>query len=394
MKIIIYGLGRGLEYIENNLREEHEIIGYSDSFSSIQVFRSRPFFKPEQIEASGCDYIVLAIRNRREAWKEYLRLTGGKYQFDRDKVIPFYTYANGEYWDSCMSNADLESLEGLVVGLSYGRYAVLPNYLSRPFVNLCVPMQDLFGTKEVLKGVFSKYGKHLGRLKYIIIDMCDYNYFNYDLSRGWRLFDYFSLGGIVRKHNYDINKNYTKPFEEELFNQLGIVSGTREDGVRKYEEILAELFYNWFAIDKPINEYERWNCIKQHPAVETDIFSGSITLVENEEVIEENIKTFQEILVTIKDFRADMRIVLALFPRYATVDQLKYMAAGHWESKFHEVMSKVLADEYVYFKDYKFCKGVYDNRRLYYDPIHLNTIGGRCMTSIIEEDFKREIYLQ
>lgn len=38
MKIIIYGLGSGRAIIEKCLKSEHEIIGYTDSFSEINLF--------------------------------------------------------------------------------------------------------------------------------------------------------------------------------------------------------------------------------------------------------------------------------------------------------------------------------------------------------------------
>ena len=62
MKIIIYGLGSGLEYIERNLREDNEIVGYSDSYADIGVFNGQPFYKPDKLKDVEYDFLILAQR--------------------------------------------------------------------------------------------------------------------------------------------------------------------------------------------------------------------------------------------------------------------------------------------------------------------------------------------
>ena len=80
MKVILYGLGKGLEYVESNLKEAHEIIGYSDSFATIKVFKGKPFYMLEQLPEISFDYLIITVKNRKESWKIYELLSNGPYK--------------------------------------------------------------------------------------------------------------------------------------------------------------------------------------------------------------------------------------------------------------------------------------------------------------------------
>ena len=166
MKIILYGLGKGLEYIESNLKCQHEIVGYSDSYATISVFKGKPFYRPKEISMVDADYVVIAIRDRKIAYKVYQMLIGDLYGLQKEKVIPFYVYAKGEYWDYCLAHSDVENMEGLIMGTSYARRGIMPEYLSASFVNIAVPSSDLYATMETFRACVNKYGTKMKKLKY------------------------------------------------------------------------------------------------------------------------------------------------------------------------------------------------------------------------------------
>lgn len=386
MKIVIYGLGKGNKYIEDNLKTEHEIIGYSDSYTNIKVYKGIKFYKPEELAQLSFDYIIISIRNRKECWKVYELLTGEEYGIDKGKVIPFYVYAKGEYWDICMSHADVEKIEGLILGTSYARHGILPDFLSAYFVNLGVPSQDLFGNLETIKACFNKYGDRLKNLKYILVDMFDYTYFNYDASLCKLFFSHLRYGGIIKKHNYENNSNYTNEFENELFIQLGI---KRDNSVT---EILNYLFEKAFALDEEFDSCNRWNRIKGDASLPVGHFISHITRIKDIKTIEENKKTFGAFCDMLLQFNPDIKIVCLLLPKYITLEETKNAVMEQRKAEFYEIINEFINTKNIYFWNYKFCEGIADNNRLWFDIEHLNTIGARCMTSIIEEDLKREIY--
>ena len=43
MKILLYGIGKDLADIEEKIKQEHEIIGYMDSFAKINKYREEFF---------------------------------------------------------------------------------------------------------------------------------------------------------------------------------------------------------------------------------------------------------------------------------------------------------------------------------------------------------------
>lgn len=386
MKIVIYGLGQGNEYIESILKSEHEIIGYSDSYSQIKIYKGKKFYKPEELSSIIFDYLIITIRNRKESWKVYELLTGSRYSISKKKVIPFYVYANGEYWDICMSHADVESTEGLILGTSYARNGILPEFLSASFINLSVPSQDLFGNLEGIKALFGKYGDRLSNLKYILVDMFDYYYFNFDASLCKLFFSYLGYGGIIKEHNYKNNRNYKNEFNNELFQQLGI----KRDNV--IIEILEQLFEEHFALDHEVMANNRWKCIEQDVPLPVGHFTARIVTERDERTIKENKKIFDEFLSEIWEFNPDIKIVLLLLPKYITLEEVKDATMKRWKTEFFEILNEIRDKKNLYIKNYKFCDGIANNRHMWFDIDHLNTIGARCMTSIIEEDLKREIY--
>lgn len=388
MKIIIYGLGKGLEYIEQNLKKEHEIIGYSDSYATISIFKGKPFYTPEKLATIDFDFLIIAVRNRKEAWKLFELLTGDKYGLPETKVIPFYVYANGEYWDFCMAHADVENVEGLVFGTSYARYGILQQCLSRKFVNLSVPSQDLYSDWETFKMCIKKYGDRLKKMKYIMIDMYDYNYFNFDASLCKMFFKYLGYGGIIKKHNYGKNHNYSQVFEKELLYQIGVIKET-ECGK---SDILEELFYERYALDYVETQKNRWGCIEPFEPLPVRHFTASIVEKKYRETIEENKRIFDHLLEDIREFNPNIKIILLLLPRYSTLETTKEKHMERWKAEFEEIVSNACQRENVYWKNYKFCECVSGNRKFWNDIEHMNTIGGKCMTSIIDEDLKREIY--
>lgn len=71
MNLLVFGLGRGRAMVERFIKEEHNIIGYSDSYAKIEVFNGNPFYKYEELGSIRAlyDFIVIAIWNPKTAWE-------------------------------------------------------------------------------------------------------------------------------------------------------------------------------------------------------------------------------------------------------------------------------------------------------------------------------------
>lgn len=60
-----------------------------------------------------------------------------------------------------------------------------------------------------------------------------------------------------------------------------------------------------------------------------------------------------------------------------------------WQDEFMKTLNDLLTNEYVYFINYKNVAEIKDDYHLYFDINHLNTIGGKCLSSILNEDLKK-----
>lgn len=143
MKILLYGIGKDLEDVEKRIRQEHEIIGYMDSFAKIKKYRGKAFYDLSNIKNLYFDYVIITLKDRKIAW-EIQEMLVGEYGILLERIIPFYVYANREVWSIKMNNHELENVQGLIFGNSLAAIGYLEEELDIPFINLAIPSQDLY----------------------------------------------------------------------------------------------------------------------------------------------------------------------------------------------------------------------------------------------------------
>ena len=92
MNILLYGLGKLTDQIEKIIRREHTIMGYTDSYSALQSYHNKKFYKIETINMIKFDYIIIAVQERKTSW-EIRKMLIEKYRIEEKKSIPFSIYA-------------------------------------------------------------------------------------------------------------------------------------------------------------------------------------------------------------------------------------------------------------------------------------------------------------
>ena len=85
------------------------------------------------------------------------------------------------------------------------------------------------------------------------------------------------------------------------------------------------------------------------------------------------------------------KIVFTLIPRYRSMEKFFHLLMKEWQDEFMKTLNDLLTNEYVYFINYKNVAEIKDDYHLYFDINHLNTIGGKCLSSILNEDLKKII---
>lgn len=377
MKILIFGLGRGLDYIEKHILPKHEIVAYSDSSTDIPIFHGRPFYRYEELPKikKDIDYCIIAIKNPKEIKVVYDRLL---FIFDKKRIVPFYFWTNNELWKYRLSQENnKEQVEGVVLGNSFSALGIRVDYLSKRFLNFAVPAQDIYGVCMTLRKII----KSLKNLKYVWIDLYDYNYFNYDVSRADYYIKEILAGGLVEKHNFDLNTSYSCNFEDFLLTEAGL-------DYKSDKSIMKDLFDEYLACDLSAysDAYDKF-CDEIVQAKDLMVLKK-----RHKKTIIENYKLLTDILELLKNEYPSIKTIFTLLPQYSSFEKISKQFLNEWEHEFESKINDICETYHVLYRNYKGYKGISDNRELFRDIRHLNSIGAKCMTSIIDADFCKILY--
>jgi len=191
MKVLIYGIGRFTESIEKLIDRGHEIIGYTDSFCKLNKYCGKTFYKLDAIRNVNFDYIIITVQERKTAWEIRQKLVND-YNIDGRKIIPFSIYAKNGIVENELNTKEVQ---GIILGNSHAYHGYLPDCLDEDFVNLSCPSQGIYHNYKAFSIYSNDNMSILKRLKYIVFDLYDYNYFNSDISLTRGLFSYIGWGG-------------------------------------------------------------------------------------------------------------------------------------------------------------------------------------------------------
>lgn len=378
LKLILYGIGRGLDLVEKRIKKEHEVVGYMDSDSRISIFRGKPFYRVVDLPTLCFDYIVITVQGRKTALEIYHMIIA-KYGIPEECIIPFYVYANCERYRVKLKACKPEKIQGLIFGNSHAECGYLEEDLCVPFLNMAVSSQDIYFNYKTFQNCIFQYGKRWESLSYIIIDMYDYYYLNCDTSMTGYMINYILWGGYLDEHNFKYNHNYTKTFGEELSDMAYMPQ--RASRIR--------LLFDDDGIRSGIRADDRWKHIKQHDFMELESIIKEAVINRYENTIKENKKLLRMFLDEIKSFHSDIKIIFTLIPRYIEMERATKLFMKPWEEEFHDIMNRICEKYDALFWNYKNREDISENHAFYYDIGHLNTTGARALTSLLNEDLKK-----
>lgn len=375
MKIVIYGIGTGRLQIEQNLKKDCEIVAYTDGYSDIETFNFRPFVKREKLLDIDFEYLVLATREKHN--KEIIRNLVDEYQVEKTKIIDYYGWmASLQHVDQVMSPDEMP-YEGMILGISHARYGINPRYLSKRFCNLALDSQDLYYNKETFRYCIRQYGDQLD-LRYVILDMFDYNYFNFDTSRTTSCGPYILGRGIKDEHHLEQNKNYSVEEKEQI---RDMVAGYKE----KFERLLSLVQLSAGGgypgpTGKMIHTMSK-NDAEQYPPLErTGLWDSRF-----EDTILENLTNFEEFLSLAYSYNPDMRVILLQIPRSIWHEELLKHHNLKWKEEFENVIRSFQRKYPFEYYDLKQLDFIRLDHRYYFDIEHLNYTGGAVFTSYLEQ---------
>lgn len=393
MKIIIYGLGSKSKFIESKLKDTHKIIGYTDNNSNIQSFNNFRFYKLEELNSVEYDYIILAIDNAK-ACKVITKYLIAKYKIDSSKIVDFYhLYNNGistQKVDRVMQNPNNKNgYDGVILGVSHSALGINPQYLKGDFCNLAVSSQDIYYNLKTLEYCMENYLDKIKNFKYAILDVFDYNYFNYDVSLTSDIINYLSWGGYnLDYHNYENNRNFTLTVEEELAKiNCRIIRPLSVEERNVRDELFENIYGNSevkmfrdFAspeqrsktVEKGFNDYCMPDNMPKYGSNRYD------------KTIEENKIHFEKTLKLLYKINPNIKIYAVMIPRYETVEESHKTKYAHWKAEFEEFIY-YLKNKYNFkYLNFKECKEISSNNEYYQDVAHLNYNGATAFTTLLD----------
>lgn len=387
IKVIIYGLGSGRENIEKCLKSEHEIIGYTDSYSNIKIFAGKRFYLLHELKNVEFDYIILAVGNEKICMEIKDNLVSNL-NINKVKIVEFWKL----YYFTLTSNVidyriceNNYNYDGVVMGISHAEAGIDTKYLDGRWVNLAISHQDLYGNKKVLKYVFSKYKDYFANLEYVIIDLFDYVYFNYDVSMANAALDYlahvFNIEEI--EHNFKQNKQCDelkkKANTSYLYAKEKVLSEMEQNYIYTLfndiheDRYMGELKIKYSFIRKDEDDYMKPDYM---PAFSKKRFP---------QTIKENIDNFKEILDMLLSINSEMKIWAILIPRYYTIEEIHKNLYVDWKREFEKIIYELKKEYNFNYINYKEYTPISSNNNFYADVAHLNKAGAIAFTSMLNE---------
>lgn len=333
---------------------------------------------------TGYDCILLAFRKIEMA--EDIRLliyeiTGGH----SITILNFYLLYHLNRPALKVDRAMLESsnthakCNGIILGISHAEVGIIPHFLEHQFCNLALSSQDLYYNIKAFEYCYSKYNEMLQKLEYIIFDLYDYTYFNFDTSLSKNIRLYYSWGGILDPHNYEKNKLFSCSFDE-------LVQGIYDkkfksitlDMLTLWGKLFPDIYINFPLLDTVpvLSPHLRTHKLTKETALNYD---ANTSIVRNiyQDTIQENIALFYQFLDRIYQINPKMKVYLTLLPRYYDAQQqanITFPQYNDWKNMFYTIIqeaNKTYPFTFLDFKEHDISKKIH----YYYDVSHFNYYG-------------------
>lgn len=343
------------------------------------------------------DYIIVAIKNKEDSGNMccLLEAISG---YDNSRIINFYSLYRANIpvmmVDRVMKNPLRSQYNGMILGISHAQVGILPKIMDGIFCNLAVSSQDIYYNMKTLEYCINTYRNKVQNLQYLIFDMYDYTYFNYDVSLSERSSTkYYSWGGFtLDAHNFNQIRSFDFNFDELMRLILA----------KHYENLNMMQLKLWDELFEKVYSYNDYHDFDNYPDAflrtkivsdkEIEEFEANVSVVKNyfQHSILENIQHFYHLLDLAYSINPSIRIFCILMPRYCkTWDRIKsefliwrevfYTIIGEAQKRYPFILLDFVEDE------------ISKHREWYYDASHFNYYGAiqfsKLLNELISENF-------
>lgn len=348
--------------------------------------------EPDMLSVYDC--VIVAWQDEEQA--EYLYGLLATLMGDDSRIINFYAVYRAMIpdmvVDRVMKNPLISHYDGMILGISHALCGLIPRCFDDVFCNLAVSSQDIYYNYKTLEHCFLHYREKIAGMKYLVFDMFDYTYFNYDLSLSKLVVQYHFDGGFtLDSHNFSKNKNIPYQFDaiQTILQEQKFRGITREKMMiweTLFDNVHEKTQYQEYR--NPVKLYERARIVKDEDLQEYQVYTS---IVRNlyQETLQENISSFHALLNLAYQINPDMKVFLILMPRYSKAEEMAKEAYAGWKDVFYDIIeesNKKYPFVFLDLKEHEISK----EKSCYYDVSHLNYYGAVKFTKILNEYIKRE----
>lgn len=341
-----------------------------------------------ELESVGTDDIVI-IGIRDSGIRGFVRRLLGEL-LGVTKVIDFYLVYEALLpfmkVDRVMTDPDYHEYRGVILGLSHAEVGIIQDLLKVPMANLAVSSQDLFYNFATLKYVIEKYSDRFRKMEYLILDMYNYNYFNFDVSLSKFATEYWLRNnGLFEEHNYSHNTNFENNFSEIKHHFISKhFNGITEDYV--------ELWNTIFDINKNrqlrsrhyktcIDIYKRCQCLNKEILDNFDYYP-SVVMKRFDDTVDENIVIFNSLMEYANELNPDIKIYVMLMPISKKAWERGRSQYQEWKPEFERIIRN--SEECFRFTYFDWLQSDLSFKDVYWqDTEHLNYYGAICFSKYL-----------
>lgn len=332
--------------------------------------------------------IMSGNRKRKETVMRLMEALG----VDKNNVLDVYkTYRarfSNMYYQRIMNDLPDRELDGLVLGISHGLTGIVAEKLPGNVCNLCQSSQDIYFNYRVLRGAYENYYSKIKNLKYVIFDMFDYTYFNFDTIQTGAYEPYLEENGFLCEERSPWNKPITHEIINEQLREWWWEGRTQAEqnrldelfpGMQKLEGCACK---NEVICDKrkhilPEKEIENYKKNKSLSDIQRQVF---------ENTLESQLSNFYNILQLLKRINPEIKIYLVLLPKYKVVEEAEEVVNQEWRKLFvnfiNDFQKKIDGLELI---DLKSCQFFSEKREYYFDLTHFNHRGACEFTEYLSK---------
>lgn len=156
-------------------------------------------------------------------------------------------------------------------------------------------------------------------------------------------------------------------------------------------EIAANMYKLFDDINIGYDQCDEGRWKQRGTSIDPKLVNGGCILNIHEDTIKENVELLELFINEIQQFNKNIKILFTLLPKSIAIESIRDLLPQWSRVKegFYNIVNNLCMKYSVVFWDYQKRVEISENPTFFADDEHLNTVGARAFTAILNEDLKR-----